>query len=305
MISQKYKKTCQFSEEYFKYSKYLTSLDIKEETIDWRLKHIRGFILFLESKNIRIKDIDPIIVYNYMDSISKLSKRTRENRAICIRLFLNYLYDLKLISYNGKQIFPIIKNNKLSTITSYYSIDEINKIINSVDINVKNGKRDFAILLLFITYGLRLKDVQNLKIQNLYWNDNKIILIQNKDNELNEFPMTKDIKYALIDYWKNERSKSNSDFFFLNNNGLKISSYSIYSIVNKYFKKSNVNILNRHHGPHSLRSSLATSLLEDKNGIDVISGVLGHDEIDTTKIYARINFHELKKLSLEVPTWKN
>ena len=305
MISQNCLKTEKFSTEYQRYSEYLSTLGIKKESIEWRLKHIRGFIMFLDSNNISLKDIDPISIYNYMDSISNLSPKTKENRANCIRLFLNYLYSINVISFDGKHALPIIKSTKFSTLPSYYSFDEIKQAVQNINIKDENGKRDYAIFLLLITYGMRSKDIRNLKYENLYWNDEKIIIIQNKDNELNEFPMIEEVRYALLDYLKNERVKSDSDYIFLNKFGEQIKSDSIYYIVNRLLKKSNINIGRRHHGPHSLRSSLATLLLEHKNGIDVISDILGHDGIDTTKLYARINFEELKKISLEVPTWKN
>lgn len=305
MISQNCMKTEKFSTEYQRYSKYLCTLGIKKESIEWRLKHIRGFIIFLDSNNIPLKNIDPISIYNYMDSISNLSPRTKENRANCIRLFLDYLYNINIISFDGKRVLPIIKSTKFSTLPSYYSFNEIKQVVQNINIKDKNGKRDYAIFLLLITYGMRLKDIQNLKYENLYWNDEKIIIIQSKDNELNEFPMIEEVRYALLDYLKNERVKSDSDYIFLNKFGEQIKSYNIYCIVNKLLKKSNINIGKRHHGPHSLRSSLATLLLEHKNGIDVISNILGHDGIDTTKLYARINFEEFKKISLEVPIWKN
>ena len=85
MISQNNRETKSFSKEYLKYSDYLKTLDIAEETVDWRLKHIRGFVNYLKEKNILIKNITPLDVYDYMSSIEKLKPRTKENRARCIR----------------------------------------------------------------------------------------------------------------------------------------------------------------------------------------------------------------------------
>ena len=177
------------------------------------------------------------------------------------------------------------------------------KVINSVNRDIKLGKRDYAVLLIFITYGIRLKDLINLTFENINWNDKKIIIRQQKDNEINEFPLTEEIRYAIIDYLKNERPKSDLQYIFLTIKSTKLSSGGCYDIIDKYFKKSGIEIGNRHHGPHSLRHSLAKSLLDDGNGIEDISEILGHNQIETTLVYERINFKELKKLSLEVPAW--
>ena len=303
MISQNNRETKSFSKEYLKYSDYLKTLDIAEETVDWRLKHIRGFINYLKEKNTLIEDLTAIDVYDYMASIEKLKPRTKENRARCIRVFLNFLFYINKVKISGNQVFPEIHNTHLSTIPSNYENAELIKVINSVSRDAKLGKRDYAILLIFITYGIRLKDMINLAFENIKWNDKKIIIRQQKDNEINEFPLTDEIRYAIVDYLKNERPESNLSYIFLTIKGTKLSSGVCYDIVDKYFKKSGIEIGNRHHGPHSLRHSLAKSLLDDGSGIKDISEILGHNQIETTLVYERINFKELKKLSLEVPAW--
>ena len=303
MISQNNTKNNSFSKEYFEYLEYVNTLNIKEESKDWRLKHIRGFDIYLRANDIDFQNLSKLDVYNYMDSISSLSSRTKENRAICIRMFLDFLHENGELEINGRETFPTIVCTNYSTIPSYYVDEEIREVINSVDITSPLGKRDYAMLLILTTYGIRQKDLINLSYSNINWNDNKIIIIQSKDNEVNEFPLTKEIRYALLDYLKNERQKSDLPYIFLTQDGKKISSGGCYNIVNKYFKKANINIGLRHHGTHAFRHSLATSLLTSRIGIDEISAVLGHDNVASTEVYARVNFNELKKLSLEVPKW--
>ena len=303
MISQNNTKNNSFSKEYFEYLEYVNTLNIKEESKDWRLKHIRGFDIYLRANDIDFQNLSKLDVYNYMDSISSLSSRTKENRAICIRMFLDFLHENGELEINGRETFPTIVCTKYSTIPSYYVDEEIREVINSVDITSPLGKRDYAMLLILTTYGIRQKDLINLSYSNINWNDNKIIIIQSKDNEVNEFPLTKEIRYALLDYLKNVRPKSDLPYIFLTQDGKKISSGGCYNIVNKYFKKANINIGLRHHGVHAFRHSLATSLLTSGIGIDEISAVLGHDDVSSTEVYARVNFNELKKLSLEVPKW--
>lgn len=304
MISQNNQKILEVSREYQCYKTYLSTLDIKDETKEWRLEHIRGLIYYISKKEILWNSLTPDIVYDYMETISNLSPRTRESRAQCIRLFLNYLFENRMIKFSGTKVFPKIISTKYSSVESHYSKQEIQKVLDSVNTNEYLGKRNYAILLIFIYYGIRSKDVQCLTFENIKWNENKIIITQNKDNEINEFPMTPEIRYALLDYWKNERQQCKNPIFFLSKQGNKMNASGYYQIVNKYFKLANIAPKWRHHGPHSLRASLATSLLEDEVDIREITSILGHNQIDTTKLYARIDFKQLKKISLEVPEWK-
>ena len=304
MISQNKLKFSNFSNEYLKYSKYLDTLNIKKETKEWRLKHIKGFDSYLYNNKLLYSNLEPQHVYDYMNTISNLALRTKENRAICIRMFLNFLFKKKIIKFSGQQVFPTITSTKQSTLPSYYTDNEISLLLQSLNPKLKTYKRDLAILLIFTSYGLRLKDIKNLKFNNINWNENKIQIVQNKDDEINTFIMSEDIRYALLDYIKNERIKSDTEIIFLTIDGKQISDGGFYNIIDRTFKKANIDISWRHHGPHSLRHSLAISLLNQNVGINEIANILAHDNVETTFIYLKANFNELKKFALEVPSWK-
>ena len=289
MISQNKLKFSNFSNEYLKYSKYLDTLNIKKETKEWRLKHIKGFDSYLYNNKLLYSNLEPQHVYDYMNTLSNLALRTKENRAICIRMFLNFLFKKKIIKFSGQQVFPTITSTKQSTLPSYYTDNEISLLLQSLNPKLKTYKRDLAILLIFTSYGLRLKDIKNLKFNNINWNENKIQIVQNKDNEINTFIMSEDIRYALLDYIKNERIKSDTEIIFLTIDGKQISDGGFYNIIDRTFKKANIDISWRHHGPHSLRHSLAISLLNQNVGINEIANILAHDNVETTFIYLKAN----------------
>lgn len=304
MISQNKVKFSNFSNEYLKYSKYLNTLNIKKESKEWRLKHIKGFDSYLYNNKLFYSNLEPQQVYDYMNTISNLALRTKENRAVCIRMFLNFLFHQKIIKFSGQQVFPTIVSTKQSTLPSYYTNNEISLLLQSLNSKSKTYKRDLAVLLIFISYGLRLKDVKNLKLININWNENKIQIVQNKDNEVNTFVMSEDIRYSLLDYIKNERIKSENEIIFLTINGKQISDGGFYNIIDRAFKKANIDTSWRHHGSHSLRHSLAISLLNQNVGINEIAKILAHDNIETTFTYLNVNLKELKKFALEVLPWK-
>ena len=291
--------------EYQDYSIYLKKIDISKDTIDWRLKHIRGFLYYLQSSNIAINCIKPNNVYSYIASLKNLSARTVEHRGICIRFFLNWLFDTKKISINGNSILPNIKCNKNEKLITYYTVEELKKLLNAININKENGKRDLAIMLLFIRLGMRQRDVQTLKLDSIKWNENKMIILQSKTNYSITYPLIVEIRYALIDYLKNERPISKSPYVFIDNNSQIYSDHFFYNLVNKYFTKAKINIKGKKHGAHSIRHSLAMSLLNHGNSLYEISSILGHKNINDTITYTKVDIKQLKIISLEVPTWKN
>lgn len=288
------------------YDIYSSSLDInlKKDTIDWRLKNIRGLLKYLSLLNIECNNLTPENVYNYLSSLESYSARTREHRAICVRFFLNFLNDNLLIEFNGSKILPRIHCNKEEKVINYFTNEEIKKLLSSIDINEINGKLNFSLLTLFTYYGIRLRDVINLKLEDINWNENTICYIQSKTNYVTSLPLIDEVKYPMLDYLKNERIKTSNKYIFIKRNGLRINSRYVYHIINKYFKNANIDINNKKHGAHSLRHSLATNLINNNEDIYTISKILGHSNIDDTKIYSKLNYDKLKIVSLEVPSWQ-
>lgn len=288
---------------YNNYKLYLSKLNLSVDTLDWRLKHIRGFLKELDTNNINLKRLTAEDVYDYIMSIQNLSAKTREHRAVCIRLFLDYLSECNLIKIDGKRIFPKIKTIKESKIPSYYTNDEISEIISLVE--EEKCQLDLCVMLIFVKLGFRTRDVRNLKFENINWQRNEIQIIQSKSNWLNILPIDEDLRYAILYYLKNERPNFDSKYIFINENGERYNDHKFYNIVSKYIKKSKIDISERRKGPHSLRHSRAKSTMDDDNGINVVSNLLGHTSTKSTKVYLKLNYKELKKISLEVPKWKN
>lgn len=311
MFSQNYLVTKNYSYSkdiysvYNQYAKYISKLGISYDTQKWRLKHIRGFLSYLDIHKIKPNNMTAIVIYNYLKSLDNLSIRTKEHRSVCIRLFLNFLYNKKISKIRGNDVLPKIKCFKETQIPSYYTDKEINTIINSVNNKAENGKRDLAIILLFARYGLRPRDVRNMRFKNICWEENKINIIQSKTNWINVLPMDNETRYALLDYLKNERPSSDLDYIFIKNKKEIYNDHFYYNIVDKYIKLSNVNINNRRHGPYIFRHSEAYSLMKEGNGINIVANILGHTTTNSAKAYLKLNYTELKKISLEVPAWKN
>ena len=191
---------------------------------------------------------------------------------------------------------------------SYYTIEEINLILKQVNRKTKRGKRDFAILLLAIVYGLRNSDIIRLKYENILWNENKIELIQHKTKKLLELPLTDNVKYAIIDYLKNARPEIETDYIFLPTKPPysyidKENASSLYKSVADYIKKAGID-KGRKRGLHALRHSLASNMLKNNIEISTISGILGHSSIDVTNVYLSIGEEQLRKLALEVPVYE-
>lgn len=279
---------------------------LNESTINHKRLTLILFFNFMYERNItHISLVRQSDVYNFLQYINDRYNFSRKSHAsFILRHFFNYTYQNKMTEFSGVQLLPVIFTNKRDRILSFYSLSEIKEILNSIDKDSFHGKRDYTILLLFIETGIRSSDLRNLKISDIQWDKNLITFTQYKTKIQNFLTISDNLKFALIDYLKNERPKSSSTYLFITpKSSGQYAASSIHQIVSSYFIKGNIDISKRHHGPHALRHSLANNLLSSNAPMHVIQNVLGHKNLNTTQIYLNIDIESLKKFALEVPCY--
>lgn len=117
-------------------------------------------------------------------------------------------------------------------------------------------------------------------------------------------PLLPEVGNAILDYLKNARRKSNLPFVFLSIKGpiTSITSTAFYNILNNYINVSSIeNLGKRHHGPHSLRHTLASQMLKNRDELTTISAVLGHSSTQVTTVYLSIDYLNLKECCIPMP----
>ena len=288
------------------YKSYLISNKYSNSTIRGKINTLTR--LFCYSKDRKINDYSLItreVIYDFLNDVKdEYSLRSIYTITYRIKNFYDYLYDNNKSDFNGNDLFPkIIKQDKV-TLPSYYTKDEIIKILSAVDTTTKIGKRDYAVLLLAVTYGLRNSDIINLSFDNIDWNHNLISIIQQKTKIRLELYLTEQVKLSLLDYIKNARPNVESNHIFLKFKfpyEYNFNNKTLYRCLSKYIKKANIDVNGRKRGLHSLRHSCANNLLSNNTQLPVITGIFGHSSTNTTKTYLSIDLNQLIKISLEVP----
>ena len=285
---------------------YIEKSNLSKKRKERKIKTISMFLIYLN--DIGVTNIKKLSIQNtseYIESIKDkyASESLRTIKGI-LRETLNWLYFEEKISFTGNQAFPIIRKNNNEKILTTYTEEEISKILNTIDIDSRNGKCKYAILSLIVYYGIRSGDIINLKFENIDFHKNYIRIIQQKTKNELSLPLIDEVRFPLLDYIKNARPASqDNDYIFVT---LKApytkfnSSASIYDIVSQTMKKANIQYTNKKHGPHSLRHSLATNMLNENIPLEDISSILGHESTSTTNIYITKNTTHLRELTLEV-----
>lgn len=263
-----------------RFSNYLKDMGMQNIT-ELTNKHIHGFIQFS----------------------TQFTASTVRDTFISLRGFLSFIYEKGYMNSNFSFFIPSIRHGRECTIPSAFSKDEVEKILNCIDRCNIRGKRDYAMLLLAARLGLRSSDICSLTFTNLNWEQNLIEIVQEKTEKRLQLPLLNEVGDAIIDYLR-FRPKVSINYVFLRvaNPPDKLHNHSLYEITSKYMKRAGIHIpQGKKHGPHSLRHSLSSIMLENRVPLPVISEILSHASSDTTKIYLKIDISQLRECALDVP----
>lgn len=216
-----------------------------------------------------------------------------------IRLFLRWLAEQGYLKSDYSTVVPHYR--KPYVMPSVYSVEEIKRIEQAVDTSSILGKRDYAMLLLASRMGMRSGDIANLKLENLH-DPNELNIVQQKTGNALHLPMISEVRSAIEDYLS-VRPSSPMDSVFINTYAPyhAITTSTLRSALTKYIKLAGIEPGNRKRGPHTLRSSLASSMVNSETPYETVRKVLGHSSNNAIKHYARIDVEKLRRYSLEPP----
>lgn len=292
-----------FFPTYIEFVEYRKYKNVTEGTIKKQHIFFKRISQFLDKANIHsFSELKLQIIQEYISSLSNFSLPVRYASVCALKMFFCFLYENKHTSINFKELVPNVKYSHKAQLPSVYSNDEVSALISSVDRGNSKGKRDYAILLLASRLGLRASDICQLSFENIDWENNQIDLITHKNGNPLQLPLTAEIGNAIIDYIKNGRPNSDYRNIFLRHiHPIEpLTGSGLHGVLQRYFWNSGINIKNRKHGPHSLRHSLATNLLDNNTLLPTISDILGHKSTTTTQIYLKVDISHLKKCALPV-----
>ena len=279
---------------------HLTNLRRSMVTIkDYRL-YLSEFLMHLNERN--VKHVPAITEKDILTFVSS-HPTNKVNIVSALRVLFRFWREEHIVDDRFEELFDTYKTHKPERIPSYFAANEVMRIEQSVSRNSANGKRNYAMLLLASRLGLRASDIANLQFSDIDWDKNMITLTMQKTKKVIELPLLADVGNAIIDYLRHGRPKSDSQNVFLSGNAPYVAATKnmVCAAINGIILRSGVDTSGKHHGPHSLRHSLASAMLNGGSMMPVISESLGHRSTQTTLAYLKIDIRSLQKCALSVP----
>tara|TARA_B100000029_G_scaffold338693_1_gene330927 strand:- start:37 stop:978 length:942 start_codon:yes stop_codon:yes gene_type:complete len=290
---------------YLQYEKNLSTNTVNSYWLD-----LKAFIEYItEIKKInKLNQVNSQLINSYIATLGtyinynndvKTKNTSSINRAISsIRSFFKYLISNNIINNDPTKFIILQKQDKKLPVV--LTVEEIDTMLNSFNINKKNQIRDKAMLSILYSCGLRVSELITLSLTNLFIEDD-IIKIFGKGNKERMVPIGKIGKKDLLIYINDVRPiyarKSNSKgILFLSNRGKQISRKTVWNIIKSSALSSGID---KNVSPHTFRHSFASHLLEGGAGLRVVQELLGHSNISTTQIYTHLDQTYLKEIHKE------
>ena len=278
---------------YLKIERGLSESSIESYTID-----VLGFEQFLIDENITKNPIDcdlsSVQTFIY-ETAKSLSPNTQARRLSGLRSFFDYMI---FESYRASNPTDLIEAPKLGRkLPDVLGLNEIDLLLEQIDLAHPQGYRNRAMLEMLYGSGIRVSELVNLSLSNLFFEEN-LIRVTGKGNKQRLVPMGKLTKKFIIFYINEIRlqQKINSvyqDIVFLNRNGKILTRQMIFTIIKQLALKANIE---KKIGPHTFRHSFATHLLENGADLRTIQILMGHENITTTEVYTHLDTKHLRNV---------
>jgi integrase/recombinase XerD len=273
---------------------------LSQNSIDAYIRDINKFANYAIPLKLQDISITRDDVRDFLSELkdNNISARSQARIISGIKAFYKYLILEDYISHDPTEL---IESPRIGLkLPDTLSLLEIDKLIAAIDLSTKQGERNRAILETLYSCGLRVSELVNLQLSNIYFNEGYLKVIGKGDKERLAPIGGKAIKYLsiYINEIRNHQSikKGNEDYVFLNNRGAKLTRVMIFIIIKKLAEEVG---LKKKISPHTFRHSFATHLIEGGADLRAVQEMLGHESITTTEIYTHLDKNYLRSNILQ------
>ena len=285
------------AQEYHLYLKLERGLS--ENTVEGYERDLQKLSAYMADVRVSMEEATTAHLRDFIIEISSLGIHPRSQARILsgIKSFYHFL-----IYKNKRDDDPTerLESPKIGMhLPEVLTIPEIDAIIAAIDLSKAEGQRNKAILEVLYGSGLRVSELVNLQLSNIYIQEG-YMMVEGKGSKQRLVPLSPQSIHQ-IELWKVDRNelniqKGNEDILFLNRRGSKLTRAMIFTIVKELTALAGIR---KNVSPHTFRHSFATHLLENGAGLRAIQQLLGHESITTTELYTHIDVHFLRKTILE------
>ncbi len=268
------------------------------------IKHYYHFLLRLETYLQRIRldalcDLSPQVLSAFVtESMRELSPNTISGFCSSVRVFLRYLHREGLVAHELAATIEAPQKYRLSNVPRSISWDDVRRMLEVVDQRTAMGKRDYVILLLLVTYGLRSREVAALTLDDIDWERERILVPERKAGHCTAYPLSTRVGESLLVYLKEVRAKSPERQVFLRTYAPRtpLTRTTISNRATHYLRKAGIQV--RRPGSHTLRHTCVQRLIDAEFPLKTIGDYVGHGSPRSTEAYSKVDIEALREVAL-------
>ena len=290
--------------KYYTYLKLEKSLS--DNSVAAYMQDLDKLILFCQQRNQSViqATFDDLQEFVFQQFKSNSKTRTQARILSGIRSFYRFLVYHDYIEQNPSELLEM--PNKEKHLPQVLSVEEIDRLIASIDLSANEGHRNRAIIEMLYGSGLRVSELVNLKLSKIYFKE-QYMLIEGKGSKQRLVPISPEAD-KWFHFWLEDRSHWDIkpecvDIAFVNRYGRQLTRAMIFTLIRSLAEKAGIT---KTISPHTLRHSFATHLLQNGADLRIIQQLLGHESITTTEIYTHVDIQNLRNAILQFhPANKN
>ena len=292
-----------------KFKVYLNdACGFSNSTIHYHTRNIKEFLVERFGKGlIKHKDITPAQIIKYVSEKAKQYKPgSTKALAYSLRCYFKFLQFRGICSRNLTNAIPTTPNWTLATLPKTMTKEQLTRVLASFNRKTPSGMRDYAITLCLFELGMRASEVTNLLLDDIDWENATITIRASKTFRSRILPLPVRLGRALACYLKNGRPKTNSRNAFVRHSVPKGKAITIY-IVRAAMRHAHerAGLGDRFTGTHVFRHTAATVMYQKGATLKEIADILGHQCLDSTTVYTKLNRVMLAKVAMPWPEVKS
>jgi integrase/recombinase XerD len=264
----------------------------------------RHWLCRLEAYLARIKvealsELSPAVLCGFVtDSTRLLGKNTITGLCCSLRVFLRYLHREGLVARDLAPAIEAPQKHRLSQVPRSITWDEVRRMLEAVDQRTAVGKRDYAILLLLVTYGLRAREVSALMLDDIDWKRERLLVPERKAGHCTAYPLSTIVGEALLVYLKEVRPETTERqvFFRVQAPCTPLNWNVVGNRATHYLRKAGIRV--RRPGSHTLRHTCVQRLIDAEFPLKTIGDYVGHGSPSSTEVYSKVAIETLREVAL-------
>ncbi len=262
---------------------------------------IRTFLEYLDGSGVDSPwSLTPRHLADYVRTTAGLHPKSAGSALTAVRAFLRFLHLEGHTERDLSDDLPSVRQTYRPRIPRSWNPEDVRRLLESMDRGNPTGKRDYAMLLILARLGMRMRDLCELRLSNMKWDEQLIVIVQSKTGKEVRYPLLEDVGWAVVDYLKNGRPPTDSPCLFVRHNAPMQGFANPEFIMTKHIRRAGIRLPRGvSHGMHALRHTLAGVLLEQNTPLPVISEILGHASTLSTGVYLGIDLENLRRCALD------